>query len=167
MGEQSGADPTQLQVMYNSQADEIDVTYSSVTIKLTKDKCKKFDEERAAAAPSGQYCGSELGIANAKLTSVDSSHVELDIDVAMLGTHLHCPSEEFQLAPSGAVTLPKDSDPSDCVGGFLEQSGADPTQLQVMYNSQADEIDVTYSSVTIKLTKDKCKKPAQAVAMLV
>ena len=57
-----------------------------------------------------------------KLTSVDSSHVELDIDVSMLGTHLHCPSEEFQLAPSGAVTLPKDSDPSDCPQAFVVRS---------------------------------------------
>ena len=61
---------------------------------------------------------------------MDNSHVEIDVDVSMLGQHLHCPTEEFTMGASGDVTLPGAASSSDCLGAFLAQAGADPTALQ-------------------------------------
>merc|ERR1719359_722370 len=80
----------------------------------------------------------------------------------MLGQHLHCPTEEFTMGASGDVTLPGAASTSDCLGGFLAQAGADPTQLQVSYDGNADAVSVTYSGYVIKLTKGGCKKELAA-----
>merc|ERR1711934_821993 len=118
---------------------------------------KKVVMMAAGAAPSGTYTGEvkELGAdVKATLTIVDTSHIDVDVEVSGIVTvSVNCKKEQYNLSGS-TVVLPNLSKPGDCLHDDLAKDTV--TLKSVTYDASDDSITISVHkilNISVKLKK--------------
>ena len=105
----------------------------------------------AASGPSGQYCGSYMGMVSGTLTI--ESTTSFDITLTIFGTPTTCNNEAYSYdAATGVMTIPGAAEPTNCLGAIIVQNGMGT--LTATYDPSSNDIDVVVSIAS--LTLDSC-----------
>merc|ERR1719198_1782656 len=96
-----------------------------------------------AAAPSGTYEGSVPFIIDVKLTIVNATSLDMDLNVKIAHEEVKCQSEVIATGDT-VITFPNAAKDGDCMGDSLRKQHKDPTKLSLRIN---DDGTLTFHSM--------------------